>query len=84
MWRLAGELEPFMCERLATFPQEVRGLYDGNILGRQWGSLEYRYLYHGFAEDLSLHYTGTFHNIPVFPKIPKISNGAHAKGILYF
>lgn len=38
----------------------------------------------GFAEDLSLHYTGTFHNIPVFPKIPKISNGAHAKGILYF
>lgn len=44
----------------------------------------------GFAEDLSLYYTGTFHNIPVFPKVPKISNGAdspktaHAKGILYF
>lgn len=30
----------------------------------------------GFAEDAGLHYVGTHHNIPIFFKTPKISNGA--------
>lgn len=32
--------------------------------------------FRGFVEDASIHYTGTYDNIPIFFKASKISNGA--------